>query len=273
MSRADAVLRAAARRLADHGVPEPMRDARRLLAHVMGRVFAQDDVAGEDRATFERLVARRCAREPLSHLTGQRAFWAHDFEVSAAVLDPRPETELLVAEALRGPFATVLDLGTGSGAIILSLLAERPDARGVAVDLSEAALAVAARNAARLGVADRVSLLFSDWFGAVTGRYDLIVSNPPYIARAEMDGLAPELSHEPRIALSDEGDGLSAYRAIAAGAGDHLAPDGRLLVEIGPSQAEAVCGLFSEAGLSGIAVHRDLDDRDRVVEVSAHHRG
>ncbi len=221
------------------------------------------DATGADFAT---LVRRRAAREPFSHLSGYRDFWKHRFRVTPDVLDPRPDTEALVALALEEPFRKVLDLGTGSGCILISLLAERPEAQGVGTDVSEQAVLVAGENAAAIGVADRLVLPLSDWFEDVGGQFDLIVSNPPYIALAEMDGLAPEVRlHEPRGALTDERDGLEAYRAIAAGAPDHLRPGGRLLVEIGPTQADAVMSLFRTKGLEDVMVHPDLDGRDRVV--------
>ncbi|MEL6587065.1 MAG: peptide chain release factor N(5)-glutamine methyltransferase, partial [Pseudomonadota bacterium] len=180
-------------------------------------------------------------------------------------LDPRPDTETLVEAALQAPFARVLDLGTGSGCILLSLLHERPHATGVGTDLSAKALAVAAQNADRVGVATRVTWRQSDWLAAVTGTFDLIVSNPPYITAAEMGGVAPEVLREPALALSPGGDGLDAYRAIARDAPNHLDAAGRLLVEIGPTQGGAVCALMAEAGLRNIAVLPDLDGRDRVV--------
>lgn len=263
----------AAAALARAGVADPMRDARLLLAHALGIApdrlvlhLADPPGAGAG-ARFRALVAERARRRPLSHLTGRRLFWGRGFAVTPDVLDPRPETECLVALALARPFARVLDLGTGSGAILLTLLAERPEAEGLGTDLSEPALAVARANAAALGTGARARFLRADWFAGVAGRFDLIVSNPPYVAAAEMAGLAPEVRDwEPHLALSPGGDGLGAYRAIAAGAGAHLAPGGRLLVEIGPSQGGAVAALLAAAGLAGIAVHPDLDGRDRVVE-------
>jgi release factor glutamine methyltransferase len=265
-------LREATAQLQAAGVEGAARDARRLLAHALG--VAPDVLAGRmtdpvpeaAEAAFAELVARRARREPVSHLTGSRAFWGRDFRVTRDVLDPRPETETLVALALAQPFARVLDLGTGSGCILVTLLAERPGAQGVGTDLSAPALLIAGENAARHGVAERLVLTPSDWFGDIGGRYDLIVSNPPYIAAEEMAGLAPEVrDHEPRGALTDEGDGLSAYRAIAEGAGRFLVPGGRLLVEIGPAQGPAVSRLFEAAGLERVAIHHDLDGRDRVV--------
>jgi release factor glutamine methyltransferase len=186
--------------------------------------------------------------------------------VTPDVLDPRPETEVLVAAALEAGFRRVLDLGVGSGAILLSLLADRAEATGVGTDLSAAALAVAQANADALGVAARVGFQQADWFSGLVGQFDLIVSNPPYIAEDEMSGLAPEVRDwEPWLALTPGGDGLAAYRAIAAGVGAHLAPGGRVILEIGPTQGAAVAALLAEAGLEGVAVRPDLDGRDRIV--------
>ncbi len=237
------------------GVADPAGDVRRLARWAEG-----------DAARFEAAIAMRAARRPVSHITGMRAFWKHDFIVTPDVLDPRPETELLVELGLKEPFERVLDLGTGSGCILISLLAERPGTQGVGTDISERAVLIAGANAERAGVADRIVLPLSDWWQDVGGRYDLIVSNPPYIARAEMADLQPEVRRfEPRTALTDEGDGLGAYRAIAARLCDHLTPRGRVLLEIGATQAAAVADLLAAAGLADVAVHPDLDCRDRVV--------
>ena len=243
----------AAARLAAANIPAPRREARRLAGAASGRPLAD-------------LVARRCEGEPMSHILGYRDFWEHRFEVTADVLDPRPETETLVAAALGGQFARLLDLGTGSGCILLSLLAARTGAQGMGTDLSQAALAVAARNAEVLGVSGRTTLRQSDWWDGVRGTFDLIVANPPYIAAAEMAGLQRELGFEPRMALTDDGDGLSAYRAIVAGAPAHLAPGGRLMLEIGPTQGAAVRAMMRAAGLGQVRLLPDLDGRDRVVD-------
>lgn len=269
------LLAGATARLAQAGIPDPGRDARRLLAHVLkvpaGRLtlFLPEPVAGDLQAIFLTLVERRSERVPVSHLTGRRGFYGRSFLVTPEVLDPRPETETLVEAALAQPFATVLDLGTGSGNILLTLLAERDGAVGVGTDLSAAALNVAFWNRNALRLEDRAELLEGDWFAAlrgVTERFDLIVSNPPYIAAGEMAGLAPEVrDHEPRAALTDGFDGLSAYRVIAAGAASWLAPGGRLLLEIGPTQGAEVRGLLAGAGFLQTAVTPDLDGRDRVV--------
>lgn len=267
----NAALAAAVRRLREAGIPDAPRDARRLLAHALGiaperlTLHLSEELPEGATAAFEAALARRERREPVSHITGRRAFYGRDFRVTRDVLDPRPETETLVELALSRVFARVLDLGTGSGCILLTLLAERGEATGLGVDLSEAALAVARGNAEALGI-DRAEFLRSDWCEAVEGQFDLIVSNPPYIAADEMPGLAPEVRDwEPEMALSPGGDGLEAYRAIAACAPAHLSPGGWLMVEIGPTQAAAVSGLFRAAGLENVTIHSDIDERDRVV--------
>ena len=254
MTRAEAV-----KLLEAAGVMDALRDVRRLERYADG-----------DKVRFARAVKARAKRKPLSHITGTRAFWKHDFGVTPDVLDPRPETETLVELALNEPFSKVLDLGTGSGCIVISLLMERPEARGVGTDISEKAVLVAGENAVTAEVAERLILPLSDWYDDVGGRFDLIVSNPPYIAADEMAGLSPEVrDYEPTGALTDHGDGLSAYRAIAAGALAHLTPGGRLLVEIGPTQASAVTAIFQAAGLEDVTTHPDLDGRDRVVAARA----
>ncbi|SNS17468.1 [protein release factor]-glutamine N5-methyltransferase [[Luteovulum] sphaeroides subsp. megalophilum] len=274
MRAADA-LRAAVPRLAAAGIDEAARDARRLLAHAMAidparlTLHLPDPLPPEAAARFEAALAARVARQPVGQIVGERLFWGRRFRVTRDTLDPRPETEGLIEAALAEPFATVLDLGTGTGCIAVTLLAERPVAHGIATDLSPAALAVAAENAAALGVASRLELRLSDWFAAVPERVDLILSNPPYIAADEMAALAPEVRlWEPHLALSPGGDGLDAYRAIARGAPAHLRPGGRLLLEIGAAQGRAVAGLVEAAGLTRVSVLPDLDGRDRLV--SAH---
>lgn len=254
------------------GIAGAARDARRIMAAALEvdahriMLLSDDEMDGGAEAAFLASIHMRAEGHPVSHLVGGRLFFDRWFKVTPDVLDPRPETEELVAEALREPFADVLDLGTGSGAIILTLLAERPQAVGVATDLSQAALQVAAENAASLGVAPRVQFEVSDWFSAVGGEFDLIVSNPPYIAADEMEGLQTEVRlYEPRMALTDEADGLSAYRKITSAAPTYLRAAGRLLVEIGPTQGQAVAAMMENAGLEDIRVIPDLDGRDRVV--------
>lgn len=272
-SRAEA-LRAAAARLAAAGVEDAPRDARLLLRWAAGLEAAAlatrlgEPMASGEAARFAEAIARRAARIPLSHVTGRRAFWRFDFAVTPDVLDPRPETELLVAAALERPFARVLDLGVGSGCILLSLLAERADATGVGVDASAGALAVAAKNAAALGVADRADLRLGDWLDGVTGSFDLVTANPPYLATAELAGLAPEVLAEPREALNGGPDGLAPYRRIAEGLDGVLAPGGWALLEIGPTQGVSAAAPFRAAGFDRIALRRDMDGRPRLLEIA-----
>lgn len=269
-----------AKRLADAGIEDAASDLRRLFdwAYQAGQTAPEPQTReAPNDLTLEMLeiaLAQRLTRKPVAQIIGKRAFWRHEFEVTPDVLDPRPDTETLVAAALEQPFERVLDLGTGSGCILISLLADRPRAHGLGADLSRDALVVARRNAAAIGVAPRAEFQVSNWFDAIQGSYDLIVSNPPYIAAHEMQDLQPEIRlHEPRIALTDDGDGLTAYRAICANAAAFLRPDGRLMVEIGPTQAASVAAIFERSGLAGLRVLRDLDGRDRVVEGRKIHEG
>ncbi len=259
-------------RLRAAGVAEPARDARLLLAHALDlpaerlSLALHDPAPPDIAARFAALIDRRAARQPVSQIIGRRLFWGRSFIVTPDVLDPRPETETLIAAALAEPFARVLDLGTGSGAILLTLLAEAPQATGLGVDISPAALDVARANARALGLAGRADFALSDWFAGVAGRFDLIVANPPYIAAAEMPALAPETREwEPHLALTPGGDGLDACRAISAGVAAHLIPGGRVLVETGPTQGAAVAVLMRKAGLQSVDVLPDMDGRDRVV--------
>ncbi len=254
------------------GVADPARDARRLLAHALDlppdrlTLHLQDPLAPVDQARFERLVQARCQRQPVAQIIGQRAFFGRRFRVTPAVLDPRPETETLVEAALEGPFAQVLDLGTGSGAILLTLLAERPGARGLGVDLSPAALAVARDNRDQLGLAGRARLALSDWLSAVSGRFDLVVCNPPYIDAADHDRLDPDVRDwEPAMALTPGPDGLSVYRALIPQLCRVLADPGRALFEVGAGQAQAVAEMLRRAGFVDVAIRQDLDGRGRVV--------
>ncbi|WP_170549283.1 peptide chain release factor N(5)-glutamine methyltransferase [Ruegeria atlantica] len=263
---------AATARLRAAGVDDPARDARVLLAHAArieaSRVtlIAPEELSPEIAERYDHLISLRAIRVPVSHLLGEREFYGRRFRVSRDVLDPRPETETLVEAALSEPFDHVLDLGTGSGCILITLLAERTSASGIGADLSESACLQASANAVQHQVQYRVEILRSDWFENIEGLFDLIVANPPYISLEEMQDLSPEVrEHEPRMALTDEGDGLGAYRHIAASAPDFLMPGGRILVEIGPTQGKAVAALFQAAGLVDAGVIPDLDGRDRVV--------
>ena len=272
MTTAAEALVAATARLRAAGVPDPARDARVLLAHAAQvdatrvTLIAPEDIAPDIAERYDQLIALRAVRVPVSHLIGEREFYGRRFKVSSDVLDPRPETETLIEAALAEEYARVLDLGTGSGCILVTLLAERHQAVGVGVDLSEAACLQASANAVFCDVADRAHIVSGDWLGSVGGRFDLIVSNPPYLAASEMDTIAPELrDHEPRMALTDEGDGLSAYRVIASQAGGFLTAGGRVLCEIGWTQGKEVQSIFTQEGWGYVALLPDLDGRDRVI--------
>lgn len=262
----------AAARLRAAGVADPARDARVLLAHAArieaSRVtlIAPEDLEPEVADRYEQLIALRVVRVPVSHLIGEREFYGRRFKVSQDVLDPRPETETLIEVALSNPFERLLDLGVGSGCILVTLLAENPQATGVGVDLSEAACLQASANAVLHRIEARADIQQSDWFANVTGQFDLITANPPYIALDEMSDLSPEVrGHEPDMALTDGGDGLGAYRMITASVRRHLRPGGRLCLEIGPTQGDAVAAMVCNAGLQDVRVVPDLDGRDRVV--------
>ena len=248
------------------------REARMLLGHVTGRSQARliSDLAAtltpnEMRGVDDALAARQ-SRQPLSQIIGSTEFYGRRFRVTRDVLTPRSDTETLIDIALSARFERVLDLGTGSGCILATLLAERPEATGFGTDVSEAALDVAAQNIAQLGLAERAELRTSDWFENVEGQFDLIVSNPPYIAADEMAGLAPDVREwEPHLALTPGDDGLSAYRAILDGMPSHLRQGGRVMVEVGFAQGAAVSALFRDAGLAEVACHPDLSGNDRIV--------
>lgn len=266
----------AATRMAQAGVAEPGRDARllaRWAAGIDGAALSAtmgDHPPAAVSERFLRGVEGRANRRPLSHITGERAFWGHLFRVSQDVLDPRPETEILVAAALERPFERVLDLGTGSGCILLSLLAERPEATGLGTDLSAAALAIARENADRLDLRHRAAFHQADWGQALSERFDLIVSNPPYLAEGELSALEPEVArYEPQMALSPGGDGLDAYRSIAAQLTHLSAPGARVLLEIGPTQAESATELLRCQGFAVGPPRLDFDGRDRVIEAFA----
>lgn len=271
MSTVALALRAGAARLSAEGIDAG--DARYLLAYALGvgrdrlMLMGPDTVPEAAQTRYEQALSQRLNRVPVSKIIGTRAFWGRDFTVTENVLDPRPETESLIAEALSGPVpARLLDLGTGSGCIAITLLTEWTQAQGVATDVSPAALEVAAGNADALGVAARLNLCLSDWFGAVEGEFDLIVSNPPYISETEMAELTPEvLNHDPHLALTPGGDGLAPYRVIAQQGRAHLTPAGRALVEIGWKQGADVADLFRQHGWTEVRVLPDLDGRDRVV--------
>ncbi len=253
-------------------------EAQILLAHVLNclriELVARSDEIPEPRfrAAFRELVKRRVDGWPVAYLTGEREFYLLKFDVSPAVLIPRPDTETLVQEALtllKGKSApSILDLGTGSGCIAVSIAHQHKTARVTAVDVSPDAAEVAKRNAAKHGVADRVTVLVGDLFAPLPSgsTFDLIVSNPPYVTPTEFDALTPDVrDHEPRGALDGGPDGLAFYRRIAAGAESVLKPSGTVMVEIGSTQEEAVRSAFAEKGFATLPAVKDLGRRPRVV--------
>ena len=264
-------------RLQAAGVDGPVIDAR-LLVEAAADASRTDIIADphrtlsdEQQATLEDFIARRERREPVSHILGRKGFWKIMLQVNANVLTPRPDTETVVELVLRdlpeGKAFSILDLGVGSGAILLAILAERPAGKGLGIDVSDEALAVARENAANLGLAGKVALLRGDWTrGLGDASFDVVVSNPPYIRSAEIGALAPEVrDHEPRLALDGGADGLDAYRELAPEILRVLKPGGRFAVEIGFDQAAEVTALFAAAGAQDLATHKDLANRDRVV--------
>ncbi len=281
-------LREAAATLGTGGVAEARREARTLLAHALACdaayliTHADAAVDPERLALFRSFVARRAAGEPTQYIRGRQEFYGLDFEVTSDVLIPRPETELLVETALellkdtRMPF--VCDVGTGSGCVAVSLLAERRDARAAALDISPAALRVAERNAERNGVAERVRFLPSDCFDALESEegaafglpldlpFDLIASNPPYVAEDEMQTLQREVrDYEPRAALTPGGDGLSVVRRLLADAPRYLKPGGHLVMEIGYGQHERVRSLVDARTWAALGIRPDLQGIPRTV--------
>lgn len=278
----DALLRDTAVALTAAGIDNVRFEARLLLSHATGLTIEQLIARGPDvapaaaAATLRELTARRVRREPMAYILGEREFWGLPFEVSPAVLIPRPDSETVIETVLdllpdRDARLRILDLGLGSGCLLLTLLREYPQATGVGIDASEAALAVARANAEALGVAPRARLSTGDWREAgwmerLEGPFDLLVSNPPYIESAAVDGLMPEVArHEPRLALDGGADGLAAYRIIAAASPVLVRPGGWAVVEVGEGQAPAIASLFAAAGLAPGPVRADLGGIERVV--------
>ena len=264
-------------RLSQAGLAGPVIDAR-LLVEAAAEATRADiitdphrQLTAEQEARLTDYLDRRELRQPVSHILGRKGFWKIMLRVTPDVLTPRPDTETVVEYVLRDfpehAAWSILDLGVGSGAILLALLAERPSARGLGIDVSEDALAVARENAANLGLAGRTALLRGDWTAGLDGNaFDLVVSNPPYIAADVIPTLEPEVrDHEPHLALSGGADGLDHYRILAPEILRVLKPDGRFAVEIGYDQKSAVETLFREAGAAGVQTILDLANHDRVV--------
>jgi release factor glutamine methyltransferase len=270
------LIRQGAKQLALRGIETSALDAR-LLMQAAADISHEDIVAESEvivapdvESRFWQLMERRAAFEPISRILGLREFYGREFSVTPAVLDPRGDTEILIDAALslaknRSPFR-IADLGTGSGAIAITLLAELQDASGIATDVSAAALAVAMQNAEALGVSSRVQFARTNWLEGLDEKFDLIVSNPPYIRKGDIAGLAVDVrGFDPRIALDGGEDGLAAYRSIAAEAGEFLAPLGHVLLEIGAGQEADVKNLFEIQDFAHLSSHRDLGGHVRCI--------
>jgi release factor glutamine methyltransferase len=271
------LLSRAADRLRAAGIARPQAEARLLLAHAMD--VPQEAIVAETavpdavaQTRFEDFIARRVGREPFAYIVETREFWSLDFSVGPGVLIPRPESETLIEQALKrfpdkaAPLR-VLDLGTGSGCLLLAFLSERPCATGVGIDLSQSALGYARRNVARLGLAARAEFIEGNWPAAPQTSFDIIFANPPYIAAGEIATLEPDVAaYEPHLALDGGGDGLDAYRDIASVIAARLTPEGYAFVEIGYGQGKAVSEIFAASGLGFATLVSDLSSIARCVE-------
>jgi release factor glutamine methyltransferase len=280
-------LTAAAARLEEAGVEDPRRDVRLLIAAALEvgpeHLIAHSERALEEAeaARIEASIARRAAREPVSRILGRRGFWSLEFEITPHTLDPRPDSETLVAAVLErigaqgliGAPLSILDLGTGSGCLLLALLSELPAASGLGLDISAEALEVARRNARKLGLSHRARFAVGDWAGDWAGGRDgswqVIVSNPPYITEAEIGELAPEVArYDPRLALTAGFDGLDAYRKLLPRAARLLERDGVLALEVGRGQQDAVTALLAASGFTALGRYRDLGGIERCLLAS-----
>ena len=280
MTTLSALLAEASTSLSQAGITDARLDARLLVEHFSGTTqrdaIARPDTALSDAtvAAVRQAIARRAAGEPVHRIIGFREFYGLKLFLSAETLEPRPDTETLVDAVLpllrqtaaRAGACRVLDLGTGTGAIALALLAQVPQATAVGVDISADALATAERNASENGLAGRFETLKSDWFAQISGRFDVIVSNPPYISTEELETLQREvLNHDPARALDGGADGLDAYRIISTQAAEHLADGGHVAVEIGHAQRHEVTLVFEAAGWRLTEARQDFGGRDRVL--------
>lgn len=267
--RLDQAINEAAACLETAAIPRPRHEARLLLAHATGLGqatligYPEQTVDDGALATFRTLVAARANQTPLSRITGRREFWSLEFELGTDTLDPRADSETLVeaALALLPPDrpARILDLGTGTGCLLLAVLSERPRAWGLGIDLAAGACRVAARNAERLGLSAQSAFAAGNWGTALAEEFDLIIANPPYIPRDEIDGLAPEVTrHDPRRALDGGEDGLACYRRLIPECRNLLRRDSALVLEIGDGQATAVTRLMQSAEFSDLGSHQDI---------------
>lgn len=266
------LLQIGSRRLRIAGVNESTREAKKLLAFALDVDYVNlgallgSFVLPDSVNLYLSIIFDRVRRKPISRIMGKRLFFNSEFLINQYVLDPRPETETLICYALKEKFSNLLDLGTGSGCIIISLLKENNKASGVAVDVSDECLEVAKSNAKRSRVENRIIFKKSNWFEEITTKFDLIVSNPPYISIKELPKLSVEVKrYDPRISLIGGVDGYEAYKVIVGNAHRFLIPGGRLMTEVGFGQSEYISRLFDKYGFKDIQVYKDLSSIDRVV--------
>ena len=276
------VLLEAASLLSDSGVPDPRREASSLLLYILNRepifliAHPEYDLTDKEERSFREFLRRRAGREPFHYIVGHKEFFGLDFDVSPHVLIPRPETEILVEEAIKIlrqlDKPSFCEIGVGSGCISVSILKNLENATAIGVDISEKALATAARNAAKLTVADRLTLHQADIFNGITGKFDLIVSNPPYIPNGDIPVLQPEVrDHEPHTALAGGSDGLDVIEQIVRESPEHLQPSGVLLIEIGFGQSDGVFRLFAPSIWRTPEFLSDLQGIPRIVKAHACH--
>ncbi len=271
------LLKDAAAQLAASGIDEPQREARILLAAAMNLARIDREPTASERAAFAQMIARRATREPVAYILGRKEFWSLDFEVSPAVLIPRPDSETLVEAALAqftdGAPKTILDLGTGSGCLLIALLSEWRDATGVGIDVSDTALAIAQRNAERLGVASRAQFRRGDWTEGLDRRFDLVIANPPYISAREHLYLDRDVAgFEPALALRGGEDGLDPLRRIANGLKLVMQPHAFAIFELGIDQAAAARRILINAGLKDLRIAKDLGGRERAIVARLPHQ-
>jgi release factor glutamine methyltransferase len=283
-------IRTAAGLLTANGIDNPAPDARLLVAHALridrAQLLAQPErtLTDEEQRRIDDLLARRMKREPMARILGSREFWGLDFRLNEATLIPRPESETLIEAALAGigglgfgigkgetltPKSLtprLLDLGTGSGCLLLALLHELPNATGLGIDAAPRALEQAQANAENLGMTSRATFKFGDWMQNIEERFDIIISNPPYIAASDIPALMPEVrDFDPRLALDGGADGLDIYRKLIPELPHHLNPNGIAVFEVGQGQADAVQKLFLAAGFKNVSTRKDLGGIERCV--------
>ena len=259
-------------KLSRSGIEGAARDARILTAYALQVPISElslrinEQVSEKILSKLEKLILRRIDREPISKILGRREFWGRSFFINENVLDPRGDTETLIDFVIEKPVKSVLDLGTGSGAIAVTLACEWKEVHVTAIDISEDALLLAKLNAEKFNVQSKIHFLKSDWFEAIKGHFDLIISNPPYIGLAEQDGLSAEvIKYDPEISLFAGCDGLAAYKRIIPSLPKFLNPDGLVLLEIGASQSNQVKNMMNVVGFIDVQIVKDLSGKDRLV--------